>query len=490
MKINIDPKKELFKWGPIEFRLIYGSGFMEFILVKMIESKYYPWPWPPSLCILENGKMTWINENLAVCKTGLKYFSKYFLNLKNYQKHWQWWKKWIKEYKNVVRILSGLDLKKLTDKELYKYAKLFYDFNGEFWLIVHVPEIANWGGEYLLKSILKTKFGQKAEEYLEILSTPIKFSFFQQEELDLLKIGLIKNPRIKQQALAKHTNNYSWLLNSYGGNRILKKEYFEKKLNLLIKEKIPQKKIAEINNAIKNNKIRKIRLAKKLGINKQIALIANQLSQSIWWQDLRKSYIWQMSFFIDKFLKEISKRTDWEFEELLWCWFYEILDILKSGKIDRKDILKRKKYYAFYSKNGKTKEFNNKEQVEKLSNTYLKTEIKNIKELKGLVVSRGKTNIISGKVKIISNPFLESKKMKKGDILVAGMTSPEYIIAMRKAAAVITDHGGMTAHAAIVSRELNIPCIVNTKIATKVLKDGDLIEVDTNKGIVKKLSFL
>ncbi len=101
------------------------------------------------------------------------------------------------------------------------------------------------------------------------------------------------------------------------------------------------------------------------------------------------------------------------------------------------------------------------------------------------MVSRGKTNLISGKVKIISNPFTESKKIKKGDILVAGMTSPEYIIVMRKAAAVITDHGGITAHAAIVSRELNIPCIVNTKIATQVLKDGQLVEVDTNTGIVK-----
>lgn len=485
MKININPKKELYKWGPIEFRLIYGSGFMEFILVKMIGLKYYPWPWPLSLCILKNGKMTWISENLAVCKTGLKYFEKYFLNLKNYQKHWQRWEKWMKEYKSVARILSRLDPRKLTDKELYKYAKLFYDFNGKFWLIVHVPEIANWGGEYLLENILHEKFGQKAEEYLEILSTPIKFSFFQQEELDLLKIGLIKNPRKKREALIKHASSYSWLLNSYGGDRILKKEYFEKKLNLLIKEKTPQKKIAEINNLIASNKTRKIRLAKKLGLNKKTILIANQLSQSIWWQDSRKSYIWKMNFFIDKFLEEISKRTNWKFEELLWCWFYEVLDILKRKKVDKKEILKRKKYYAFYGENGETQTYSSEKLVKKLADIYLKINIKKTTEIKGLVVSKGKNPKIRGRVKIIQNPFKEAQKMKKGDILVAGMTSPEYIVAMRRAAAVITDHGGMTAHAAIVSRELNIPCIVNTKIATRVLKDGDLVEVDANKGVVK-----
>ena len=77
--------------------------------------------------------------------------------------------------------------------------------------------------------------------------------------------------------------------------------------------------------------------------------------------------------------------------------------------------------------------------------------------------------------------------MKKREILVAPMTSPEYILAMRKASAIVTDTGGMTCHAAIVSRELGIPCIVGTKIATKVFKDGMKIEVDTKNGIVKIL---
>ena len=67
------------------------------------------------------------------------------------------------------------------------------------------------------------------------------------------------------------------------------------------------------------------------------------------------------------------------------------------------------------------------------------------------------------------------------------MTSPEYIFVMRKAVAIITDAGGLTCHAAIVSRELGIPCIVGTKIATKIFKTGDLIEVDANTGIIKKI---
>ena len=56
-----------------------------------------------------------------------------------------------------------------------------------------------------------------------------------------------------------------------------------------------------------------------------------------------------------------------------------------------------------------------------------------------------------------------------------------------KAGAIVTDEGGLTSHAAIVSRELKIPCIVGTKIATKILKDGDIVEVDAENGIVRKI---
>jgi pyruvate,water dikinase len=100
--------------------------------------------------------------------------------------------------------------------------------------------------------------------------------------------------------------------------------------------------------------------------------------------------------------------------------------------------------------------------------------------LKGLGASPG---IATGKVKIIRD-LSELGKIEKGDILVTEMTSPDFVPAMEKSAAIITDRGGTTCHAAIVSRELGIPCIVGTQLATKVLKDGQIVTVDANNGIV------
>lgn len=87
----------------------------------------------------------------------------------------------------------------------------------------------------------------------------------------------------------------------------------------------------------------------------------------------------------------------------------------------------------------------------------------------------------TGPVKILKSP-MEIGKVEKGDVLVAPMTSPDYVPAMKKSTAIITDQGGETSHAAIVSRELGIPCVVGTKTATKDLKDGQIVSVDGSSG--------
>lgn len=100
--------------------------------------------------------------------------------------------------------------------------------------------------------------------------------------------------------------------------------------------------------------------------------------------------------------------------------------------------------------------------------------------LTGLPASQG---IVSGVVRIILSPN-ELEKINTGEILVTKMTDPDYVPAMRKAIAIVTNEGGITSHAAIVSREMGIPCIVGTEHATELLKDGDMITVDAVRGTV------
>ena len=100
--------------------------------------------------------------------------------------------------------------------------------------------------------------------------------------------------------------------------------------------------------------------------------------------------------------------------------------------------------------------------------------------LSGLGASPG---VISGKVKIIHD-LNELAKIQKGDILVTEMTNPDMVVTMQKSSAIITNEGGITSHAAIVSREMGIPAVVGTNTATKSLKDGQIITVDGFNGKV------
>lgn len=105
-------------------------------------------------------------------------------------------------------------------------------------------------------------------------------------------------------------------------------------------------------------------------------------------------------------------------------------------------------------------------------------------QVQGMVAYRG---VARGTVKIVRH-VTELDKVKEGDILVTQMTFPAFLPAMNRAAAFVTDEGGITCHAAIVAREMKKPCIIGTRNATKRFKDGDRVEVDANRGIARKIS--
>lgn len=125
---------------------------------------------------------------------------------------------------------------------------------------------------------------------------------------------------------------------------------------------------------------------------------------------------------------------------------------------------------------------NETEKIEKIIEEKQKTNSL-VKEFKGLPVAKG---VYRGKVKLVID-LNNLKGVKAGDVLVTHMTRPQFNLQIKNAGAIVTNEGGILCHAALLAREFNIPCIVGTKIATKVLKDGDLVEVDADKGVVRIL---
>ena len=174
-------------------------------------------------------------------------------------------------------------------------------------------------------------------------------------------------------------------------------------------------------------------------------------------------------------IKEAAKRLKLKSEDIYYKLGYkEIADIL----LDKKTKIKFKETYVMGKfSNWEIIEGKEAEAIIDSLRNYTKKHVGNV--LRGQIGNKG---FYVGRVKIV--PFdlkadlhKEINKMKKGDVLVSGTTGPEMIMACRKAGAIVTEEGGIISHAAIVSRELKIPAVIGTKIATKVLKDGDLVEV-------------
>jgi pyruvate,water dikinase len=161
----------------------------------------------------------------------------------------------------------------------------------------------------------------------------------------------------------------------------------------------------------------------------------------------------------------------------------EVRDALIGGeKPDKKELQQRTRFCVYYVEKGIEKVFtgNTAKKLAEKTKMAIDEEITEIQGQCGCV-GRGK-----GTVRIIIRAS-DMNKMKNGDVLVSIATDPDIMPAMRKASAIVTEQGGVTSHAAIIARELGIPCVIGTKIVTKILKDGDLVEVDATKGVVRKL---
>ncbi|MFH1316070.1 MAG: PEP-utilizing enzyme [Candidatus Woesearchaeota archaeon] len=459
----IDPERELFKWGPIDGKILYIDSFMEQMVMYKKKIKE---TWPDVIIYIKDGKVLGISDYGLLRKYGMILYGKFIKDDKKCKTIFDKWNDYAIQIEKWCMKHRDSDLTKLSDNEIYSQLIEFFKQYDDMWVYGFIPEIANWGQEENLKVIIKKQFKQNFIEIFEALTAPEELSFFQIEERDLLK-GDIED----------HAKKYFWIGNSYGGVKFLTADDFRNNLKALDK-----KKLEDIQKFTENTKKRKQEVKKKYNIPDEIMFLASKLSYTVWWQDLRKKYIFIALHVINHFAKEIGRRNNITEEEIEMYSPIELLKLAEKG--EKIDLNKRKDSYMSYyheDKNCLTYYFGS--EADEIAMKYTKINVDmDIKEIKGMVTSKGKAK---GRVRILLGAK-DFSTMEKGEILVASMTSPDYIVAMRKAAAIVTDEGGMTCHAAIVSRELGIPCIVATRIATKVLENGEIVEVDADNGIVRR----
>ena len=228
----------------------------------------------------------------------------------------------------------------------------------------------------------------------------------------------------------------------------------------------------------------KIRAFGELSLSSEEKRLFETAQELIFFKADRKDILFKSYFQMRPLIFEIAKRLGISVRQARFLLPSEVESALLHNKTDKKLLDERYSFSVAVSENDSTRVY-----VGEKAKRFLETEVEKeeklqeTNELKGSCASPG---YAKGIAKLILSPK-DLPKMNQGDILISPATNPDIVPAMKKAAAIVTNTGGLTCHAAIVSRELGIPCVVGTKHATDILKDGDMIEVDATAGIVRRM---
>ncbi len=273
-----------------------------------------------------------------------------------------------------------------------------------------------------------------------------------------------------------------WMNNAYAGAKVLPVEHFVEEIkHTLEKHKHPAKDAQEQEEHFRTIEQTKREFMEEQDLSQELKTLIEINDTMGIIHDVRKEVITHTNHFIDLFLARLGKELNIPIEEMRYVSHYEIEEaILKS--ISRADLQERKRKSVFITEKGETQYLLTGKEAEEIINVLTQEHSHEEQEiLKGHCASQGHA---VGIVKVCRG-MEEVSKFQEGQVLVACMTQPEFVPGMKKAIAIITDEGGLTCHAAIISRELKKPCIISTKKATRVLKDGMKVEVNATEGYVR-----
>ncbi|MFH1053693.1 MAG: PEP-utilizing enzyme [Candidatus Woesearchaeota archaeon] len=384
----------------------------------------------------------------------------------------------IKEYyQSGINLLQDIKSKsnrwknKLTVRSDKKeFLSAFKDFKNQFEIINHVYSITSWLGieswqndfDKILNNLIKKRNVQEKEPIINAVYKPWKKT----------ALNEIQEKVEKGISLEKLTKEYQFLRSwSVIWYRPIDKEWI-KNVGTIPKSNIKNFTLKKVIKLLKPNKKERnlIELAPYITFFKD------------WRDDLRRKHSYYWRFLFDDLGEKFSINSN----DFGYLTLEEVEVVILKGKIEKNLVKRRKSNQCIITTKRKDLVM---EVIDINIPKKYKNIIKNVENslkrisISGLIAEKGK---VKSRV-VIVNSFHDLKKVNKGDVLVANTTHPNYLPAMQRASAFVTNEGGIISHAAIVARELKKPCIVGTKNATKVFNTGDLVEVDAENGIVRKI---
>ncbi len=383
------------------------------------------------------------------------------------------------EIQKMHREFFHMDWSKVSNEELLWLNQKLQKHYAEFWNYSLFIDAFDAGFDQKEIKKIQAEYTLSDEDVLT-LTTPKDLLFSQEYELGLLRLA--SQSKVSPQDIQKFIEDFDWIKSSYANASHLSELEIVSEIQKHKELGATKERIAKLLT-LKSEKEKSERVTLK-----QRDLSENPLSffQKItYWREVRKKFNLIGFNCLDAIAKELARRSGIPDDIICYILPEEVIDVL-AGKVTSKTLQSRKdgSIMFIYEKNRERLDLfgaEAKSVFEDISHAHLNQEKNNI--ISGTVASQGYAR---GVARVVMNEK-DFSKFKEGEVLVTSMTRPEFVPLMKIACGIVTDEGGITSHAAIVSRELKKPCIIGTQTGTKKIKDGDMVEVRAHHGTVRIL---
>ncbi len=406
----------------------------------------------------------------------------------------------IKEGKMLIALcqrISSRRLEQATDQDLQTWFHFLFEHYARLSCLGLIPVLSDYHHGYLtaaLETIVKKNLPNNArrsvQEYVSTLSSTPFSTWTSRESLELLQLACALKKRGRSAVsdeeilMQKHAKKFFWVFYGYQGP-VSTIAMFRERLHRLLRksatlEEDYRRQVAEQ----KKLPILQRTMVKELLLTSREKRLFEAARIFMYLKAYRIDVRSYVNYTFDSIFRELGRRYGIALQEFRFATIQEIKTFLRTKRMPNRADIQKRRFFCVHPWVKKQRIFLYGDASQKfMKHTVIHERIEAVTEIQGQVASLGK---VRGIVKIV-NTVTDIKKVNHGDILVSIATSPDLLPAMYRAAAFVTDTGGITSHAAIISREMRKPCIIGTKIATKIFKDGDRVEVDAERGIVKKI---
>ncbi|MFH1900186.1 MAG: PEP-utilizing enzyme [Patescibacteria group bacterium] len=406
--------------------------------------------------------------------------------------------KWSRQFKKIkLQKISNIRLGRLYQSFVERNQRL-YDW-GIILPLLDFQDKAYFTKE--LTKLLKRKISAKQRaDYFTTLTTSLRPWPDTLQRIGLLKLYkqlgfnkvLINNPDFIELAKKKsprwyksfvvHVKKFAALPYVYEGPAADENYYLDMLRDWARSRLNPAVALVKISKDRENLKNKQFKYLKSLKLSPQERKLVSLAREVTVIKPYRRLLQSEAYYYFEPVLVEIARRLNLSLRQVRYLLTSEAGTALRRGYADVEELNKRIQGCIYLNKGGRVKIIlGNKKIADFWKQVKEEKAPRGLRQITGTTACPGQAG---GKVCIVNTPE-DMVHMQPGDILVSFATSPNLMPAIRQAAAIITDEGGLTSHAAIVSRELKIPCIIGTKIATKVLKNGNHVLVNATRGLIR-----